>query len=47
MEAVTSIKPVLAIAVSLLAAGAILWFNGRDNLRDADSLVASTQSTSV
>ena len=41
MEAVTSIKPVLAIAVSLLAAGAILWLHGRDNLRDAVSLVAA------
>ena len=41
MEAVTSIKPVLAFAVPLLAAGAILWFNGRDNLRDAVSLVAA------
>ena len=41
MEAVTSIKPALAFAVPLLAAGAILWFNGRDNLRDAVSLVAA------
>ena len=41
MEAVTSIKPAVAFAVPRLAAGAILWFNGRDNLRDAVSLVAA------
>jgi len=41
LEAVTSIKPVLAVAVSLLAAAAILWFNGRANLRDTVSLVAA------
>ncbi len=41
MEVVTSIRPLLAIAVSLIAAGAILGFHGRDNLRDAVSLVAA------
>ena len=41
MEALTSIKPAIAFAVPLLAAGAILLFNGRDNLRDAVSLVAA------
>ena len=41
LEAVLSIKPVLAFAVPLLAAGAILWFNRRDNLRDGVSLGAA------
>ena len=41
MEVVHSIKPILAIAVSLLAAGAILGFRDRANLRDSVSLIAA------
>ena len=41
MEAVYSIRPVLAIAVSLLAAGAILGLRDRPNLRDSVSLIAA------
>ena len=41
MEVVHSIKPILAIAVSLLAAGAILGLRDRANLRDAVSLIAA------
>ncbi len=41
MEAVTSIKAVLAFAVPLLAAGAIICLNGRDNLGDGVILVAA------
>jgi len=41
MDIDTSIRPVLAIAVSLLAAGAILGFRHQVNLRDAVSVVAA------
>ncbi len=41
MEVVYSIRPILAIAVSLLAAGAILGLRDRANLRDAVSLIAA------
>ncbi len=41
MEAVYSIRPILAIAVSLLAAGAILGFRHRANFREAASLIAA------
>ena len=41
MEVVHSIRPILAIAVSLLAAGAILGLRDRANFRDAVSLIAA------
>ncbi|MFQ5535425.1 MAG: monovalent cation/H+ antiporter subunit D family protein [Sphingomonadales bacterium] len=41
MEVVQSIRPVLAVVVSLLAAGVILGLNTRPNLRDAVSLIAA------
>jgi multicomponent Na+:H+ antiporter subunit D len=41
LEVVYSIRPILAIAVSLLAAGAILGLRDRANLRDAVSLIAA------
>ena len=41
MDVVESIRPILAIAISLLAAGAILALRDRANLRDAVSLIAA------
>jgi multicomponent Na+:H+ antiporter subunit D len=41
VDVVYSIRPILAIAVSLLAAGAILCLRDRANLRDAASLIAA------
>ena len=47
MDIDTSIRPVLAIAVSLLAAGAILGFRHQVNLRDAVSVVAAVIKFSI
>ena len=41
LEFILSLRPALAVAVSLIAAGAILWFADRPNLRDGISVVAS------
>ncbi|MEW2913306.1 monovalent cation/H+ antiporter subunit D family protein [Leisingera sp. JC11] len=41
MEFLLSIRPVLAIAVSLAAAALILWLHQRPNLRDAISVAAA------
>ncbi|MFY0312579.1 monovalent cation/H+ antiporter subunit D family protein [Leisingera sp. D0M16] len=41
MEFLLSIRPVLAIAVSLAAAALILWLHQRPNLRDAVSVAAA------
>ena len=41
MEFLLSIRPALAVAVSLLAAVAILFFHNRSNIRDGVSIVAA------